>query len=95
MNSENISKGMKKDKPWIYAIRVNFFDGTARYPVMVSESDEDYAAQLDEAEGYFNTIYKGKGTLTVHYAEDPYLAGVNDIENLLSWKDFKKRHQIR
>ncbi|MDQ7824549.1 MAG: hypothetical protein RDV48_17230 [Candidatus Eremiobacteraeota bacterium] len=86
--------GVKPQKGWVYVIRLGMKDGTAWYPVMVKEGQEGWEKDLDEAEQYFEKTYKGRGFVTVHYAENVYSAGVNDVENLLEWKVFKEKHYI-
>lgn len=92
--AEPENKQASGGKPWIYVLRVNLNDGTARYLVMISQGEPGWEQQLDEAEEYFSQLYGGKGYLTVHYAADPYSAGVNDVQSLVTWKEFKETHRI-
>jgi len=78
----------------VYTLRINYSDGSAAYPVMINSGTEDWEAQLTEAERYFEKVLDGKGYITVHFADNVYDTGVNDLTNLLKWKDYKKKHNI-
>jgi len=78
----------------VYTLRINYRDGRAAYPVMIDAGAEDFEEQITEAEGYFEMLLKDTGYITVHLADNVYDTGVNDTTNLLTWKDYKKKHNI-
>lgn len=94
VKNDSSSVSNTDDGSYVYVIRVGFRDGKSRYPVMIYENDEDHMKQVEEAQDYFCKIYKDKGIITIHYAGNVYEAGVNDVENLLEWKTFKKKNFI-
>ena len=81
-----------EEKPHVYVIRIDLCDGTALHPVMVHQSGPDWQRHLEEAVEYFANLYRGKGVVHIDYARNVYHAGVNDVENIMEWADFKRRH---
>jgi len=89
--------GFYKDnegKTHVYVIRIDLCDGTALHPVMVYQSSPDWQTLLEEAVEYFANLYRGKGIVNIDYARNVYHAGVNDVENIMEWADFKRNQGI-
>jgi hypothetical protein len=85
---------MDRGQPYVYVIRVDFHDGTARHPVMIYRGEPGWETDLEEAIAYFTHLHRGKGVVSIDYARNIYDAGVNDIESIEEWKKFKARGQL-
>lgn len=84
-----------EEQSHVYVIRIDLYDGTALHPVMIYRNSSDWKTQLEEAVQYFANLYREKGLVSIDYARSVYDAGVNDLENLAEWADFKTKHCIR
>jgi len=74
----------------VFVIRIEFHDGTARHPVMIRQNNPGWETDLEEAESHFADLYKGTGIVSIGYARNIYEAGVNDVENIVDWKEYKR-----
>jgi hypothetical protein len=76
---------------YVYVIRVDFKDGTAEHPVFISRSEPDWESQLDDAVEFFTKLHRDSGIVSVDYAKDIYLAGVNTPETIVDWSTYRRR----
>lgn len=94
MTPSDKNPGKDTRQSHVYVIRIDFDDGTARHPVVISQGARDWELDLQEAADYFTNLHRGKGIVSIDYARNIFDAGVNDVENILEWKEFKARRRL-
>ncbi len=74
----------------VYAIRIDYKDGRAEYPVIIDRANPGWEKQRAEATYFFRTEHRDDGIVTTEFALSPQNLEIANPELLPSWTDYQK-----